>query len=66
LDVSGSTVVANLCTGATTQKWYLDALLRIRNSSATGLCLTANGAAAKVATCADLPLTQGWFFHAPR
>jgi hypothetical protein len=58
-------VTATLCSGASTQKWYLDPTLRIRSQSATGLCLTAPTGEVflTVSTCADLPERQGWVFH---
>ena len=67
LDLSGSTVVANLCDPTrTSQRWYPDPMTRVRSeNSTTGKCLTAptSGSTISVATCADLPTRQGWYFR---
>jgi hypothetical protein len=66
LDLSGSTVTANLCNSTkTSQHWYPDSMTRIRNGSTTGKCMTAptSGSTITVATCADLPTRQGWYFR---
>jgi hypothetical protein len=66
LDLSGTTLTANLCSAAATQKWFIDPTLRVRNSSTTGKCLTApaSGSTVSVANCVDLPNRQGWYFRA--
>ena len=67
LDLMGNTVVANLCnTTKPSQRWYPDAMTRIRSGNATtGNCLTAptSGSTITVSACADLPTRQGWYFR---
>ena len=67
LDANGSSnVVANLCSGAASQKWYPTTNLQLRNASLTGKCLSlpSSGTTPKVVTCSDSPGTQAWQFHA--
>ena len=67
LDTSGSQVVLNTCSGATSQTWTPSTGHTLVNK-ASGLCLNApsqtNGTALTTATCSSTNKNQQWWLPA--